>query len=64
MFSVVACPECGHPATVVDRAVLESTDGPVEHVRVRCPGGHHFFMPTEGLDRLTAARASAASVVS
>jgi len=44
---LVACPEyeCGSPASVLDRYVLESTDGPLEHLRVRCPAGHYFNMP-------------------
>jgi hypothetical protein len=49
MSSVVSCPECDRLATVLDRCVLESTDGPVEHVRIRCAAGHCFFMPTAGL---------------
>ena len=61
MVIVVSCPECGRVATVVDRSALESTDGPVEHVRIRCSVGHHFFMPTEGLAGLAAARSSVAS---
>jgi hypothetical protein len=43
------CPECGHPAEVFDRHVLESTDGPVEHARVRCVQRHHFFLPVSRL---------------
>lgn len=41
----VACPACGSRATVEWRTHLDSTAGPVEHVKVRCPGGHRFFMP-------------------
>jgi hypothetical protein len=45
------CPQegCAVPAEVVDRRVLESTDGPIEHIRVVCLVGHRFFMPTEML---------------
>jgi hypothetical protein len=41
------CPEsrCPVVAEVVDRTVLESTDGPVEHVRIECVRGHTFFCP-------------------
>ncbi len=58
MTSTFACPECGRPATVVDRFNLTSTDGPIEHVRISCPGRHHFltaadrvaeYAPAEGL---------------
>lgn len=52
MCNVVRCPQCGHyPATVLDRTVLEGTDGPVEHVRIECHGGHWLFMPTACLDQ-------------
>ena len=50
MHIVCDCPECGLPADVEAAGRLESTDGPVEHAKVRCPVGHFFFMPAEGLD--------------
>jgi hypothetical protein len=39
------CPECGREARVRWRAVLESTDGPVEHAKVVCRSGHWFLLP-------------------
>lgn len=33
---LTSCRECNAPAEVVERFVLESTDGPVEHAVVRC----------------------------
>jgi hypothetical protein len=39
------CPQCGRIAEVVDRDVWPSTDGPVEHVHVRCIARHRFVMP-------------------
>jgi hypothetical protein len=39
------CPECGYAAEVVDRVALPSTDGPIEHVKVRCVTGHWFMAP-------------------
>jgi hypothetical protein len=41
---LIACPEpgCGVPAGVVDRFVLASTSGPVEHVRTWCLNGHGY----------------------
>ena len=45
------CPECGQPAEVVDRTVLASTDGPVEHAHVRCVQRHRFWLPVAYLDR-------------
>jgi hypothetical protein len=40
----IPCPDpvCSAPAWVVDRFVLESTDGPIEHVRTHCRNGHGF----------------------
>lgn len=45
------CPECGVIAEIVDRHVLHSTDGPIEHARVRCAARHTFFMPVASLER-------------
>jgi hypothetical protein len=33
---LVNCPECGQPAEVLSRTTLTSTDGPIEHTKVRC----------------------------
>ena len=43
------CPECGHVAEVEWREVLESTDGPVEHAKVRCVQKHCFLLPVASL---------------
>ena len=40
---------CGLPAAVLCRAIAESTDGPVEIVKIKCPVGHHFHAPIEFL---------------
>jgi hypothetical protein len=45
------CPQCGLVAEVVDRDVWPSTDGPVEHVHVRCVDKHRFVLPTASLAR-------------
>jgi hypothetical protein len=50
------CPECGQPAEIWDRRVLGSTDGPIEHVRVRCVAKHVMFMPAEYLARTARTR--------
>lgn len=44
---MTGCPECGAPAEVQDRTVLESTDGPMEHYKLLCLGSprHAFNMP-------------------
>lgn len=55
--SFTACPgaDCGAPATVTDRFVCESTEGPVEHVVVVCANTprHTFRCATEALARST-----------
>jgi hypothetical protein len=50
-MDLTTCPECAAPAEVTDRAVLESTDGPIEHVRVVCVQRHWFLLSTATLDR-------------
>lgn len=50
-MDITICPEqgCDVPAEVIDRRVLESTDGPIEHVCVLCLFGHRFLMPEQML---------------
>jgi hypothetical protein len=43
-LEIIGCPECAAPAEVVDRFVLESTDGPVAHAVVLCVLRHRFTM--------------------
>ena len=50
-MDATTCPECGAPAEITDRDVLESTDGPVEHVRVVCVRRHWFLLSTASLAR-------------
>jgi hypothetical protein len=45
MIDLTTCPECGGAAEVEDRSALFSTDGPMEHVRLRCIRRHWFLMP-------------------
>src|ERR1700734_1233551 len=40
---------CGLPATVEYRYTMESTDGPLESAKIRCPSGHSFNGPIESL---------------
>lgn len=49
MIDTTFCPECGETAEVLDRHVLESTDGPVEHLRIRCLRRHWFLLPASML---------------
>lgn len=41
----VACPQCDLPATVEWRQEAGSTGGPLEHLKIRCAGGHWFLLP-------------------
>lgn len=51
-WEFVGCPACGAPAEIIDRYVLESTDGPIEHTTVRCAQHlrHRFTVLVERLD--------------
>ena len=40
---------CGLPAEVENLYCLQSTDGPVDSARIRCPRGHWFNGPLEAL---------------
>jgi hypothetical protein len=46
---LTTCPECGALAEVEWRSVLESTDGPVEHARIRCLRRHWYLLPVASL---------------
>ena len=50
-MDLTTCPECAAPAEITDRFVLESTDGPVDHARVRCVRGHWFLLSVRTLER-------------
>ena len=68
----VRCPQCARPAKIIDRFTLGGTDGPLEHVKLSCRSGLHWFTPlaedvevmqvapsAERLDALPARRAAA-----
>jgi hypothetical protein len=38
--TMIACPQCGAPARITDRFRLDSTDGPVEHLKTGCVNNH------------------------
>lgn len=48
-MDLTTCPECDGVAEVQWRAVLESTDGPVEHAKTVCVRRHWFLIPVETL---------------
>ena len=49
MLILISCPECTRPAEVTDRFVLASTDGPIDHLGLRCAAGHLYRMPADSL---------------
>ena len=48
-MDLTTCPECGNAAEILWREVLESTDGPIEHAKVRCVAFHWFVLPVAHL---------------
>ena len=50
-MDLTICPECGAAAEVQWRAVMESTDGPIEHAKIICARRHWFFLPVAALAR-------------
>jgi len=50
-MDLTVCPECDELAEVQWRAVMESTDGPVEHAKVVCVRRHWFLLPVSHLVR-------------
>lgn len=50
-MDLTTCPECGGCAEVQWRAVLDSTDGPVEHAKIVCLQSHWFLLPIATLER-------------
>jgi hypothetical protein len=51
-MDMTLCPECGGLAEVLWREVMESTDGPVEHAKIRCVRRHWFLLPVAHLERV------------
>ena len=49
MLTLISCPDCSVPAEITERFSLPSTDGPVNHVALRCATGHHFRMAADML---------------
>jgi hypothetical protein len=47
VLDLIACPQCGAPAEVVQRFWLPSTDGPVEHLKTTCVSKHWLTPPAE-----------------
>jgi hypothetical protein len=54
-MQLTRCPECDGPAEIEHRTVLESTNGPTEHVKIRCVHRHWCYVPVSYLDGVPAA---------
>jgi hypothetical protein len=50
-MDLTVCPECAAPAEIQWRAVLASTDGPVEHAKILCVRRHWFLLPIAAIAR-------------
>jgi hypothetical protein len=48
-MELVDCPTCDLPSEVESSSVLDSTDGPVEHLRIRCVLEHRFLLPRDAV---------------
>lgn len=48
-MDLTVCPKCGEVAEIQRRPVLESTDGPIEHVKTLCIRRHWFLLPVAWL---------------
>ncbi len=42
MRDSIPCRQCGAPAQITERFWLDSTDGPVEHLKIGCLSKHWF----------------------
>jgi hypothetical protein len=58
MDELIPCPQCGAPAQITERFWLDSTDGPVEHVKTGCERGHWFTPTVDSLHLQPATTAS------
>jgi hypothetical protein len=49
MLWLIDCPDpdCGVPAEVLDRRILKSTDGGIEHLKTYCVNKHLFVLPAD-----------------
>jgi hypothetical protein len=55
-FAPVACPTCHEPAEVLDRFSLGATDGPYQHLKIRCAAGHWYTLPADRVRAYGASR--------
>jgi hypothetical protein len=50
MSSTVTCPDCARPAVVLGRFDLQTADGPVAYLRIRCAGSLALIVAAAELD--------------
>jgi hypothetical protein len=51
MPDTIPCPQCGAPARVTERFRLDSTDGPVDHLKTGCVNNHWLTPLAETVQR-------------
>jgi hypothetical protein len=51
MLNNIPCPQCGAAARITERFWLDSTDGPVEHLKTGCLNDHWFTPRAETVQR-------------
>jgi hypothetical protein len=51
MPNTIPCPHCGAPAQITERFWLDSTDGPIEHLKTDCSNNHWFTPRAETVQR-------------
>lgn len=51
MPDTIPCPQGGASARITERFRLDSTDGPVEHLKTGCVNNHWFTPLAESVER-------------
>jgi hypothetical protein len=51
MPQTIPCPECGAPSQITERFWLDSTDGPIEHLKTGCVNNHWLTPRVETVDQ-------------
>jgi hypothetical protein len=51
MPATIPCPQCGAPARITERFWLDSTDGPLEHLKIGCVYNHWLTPRAETVEQ-------------
>jgi hypothetical protein len=51
MLEIIACPQCGAPAEIIERFWLDSTNGPIQHLQTICVSKHWLTPRAETVDQ-------------